>query len=161
MGAQGEGMDSQKLLTLIESLHPAVRNRARADRPAVLVASVELLALMRGLRDHADLQFDLLLTHTAIDLPDERCFELVYVLFSTEHGHSIYVTSRIDRDAPVAPSVCGIWPIAEWQEREAYDLLGVLYDEHPDLRRVFLEDDWEGFPLRKDYQDEHMLELPK
>lgn len=154
-------MDSQKLLTLIESLHTGVRNRARADRPAVAVAPNELPALMPMLRDHADLQFDLLLTHTALDLPEENVFELVYLLFSSTHGHSIYVTSRVDRNAPVAPSVCRIWPIAEWQERETYDLMGVLYDDHPDLRRVFLEDDWEGFPLRKDYQDEHMLELPK
>ena len=65
------------------------------------------------------------------------------------------------RDAPVAPTVSRSWPAAEWQEREAYDLMGILYDEHPDLRRLFLEDDWQGFPLRKDYRDPDMLEFPK
>lgn len=154
-------MDSKNLLALIEPIAPTVRCRPLADRPAVTVASGELPGLMRALRDRPELAFDLLITHTAIDLPGENCFELVYVLYSTANGHNLFVTTKIDRAEPVAPSVCGIWPIAEWQEREAYDLLGVLYDNHPDLRRVFLEDDWVGFPLRKDYQDDYMLELPK
>jgi NADH-quinone oxidoreductase subunit C len=154
-------MDSEKLLSLIEAITPSVRRRAHADRPAVTVAPGELLALMHALHDRAELRFDLLLTHTAVDRIAENRFELVYVLYSTDHGYNLFVTAFTNRDEPVAPSVCAIWPIAEWQEREAYDLLGVLYDEHPDLRRVFLEDDWVGFPLRKDYQDDHMLELPK
>ncbi|MBL7647339.1 MAG: NADH-quinone oxidoreductase subunit C [Candidatus Hydrogenedentes bacterium] len=154
-------MDPEKLLALIESICPTVRHRAHADRAALSIAADELLALMAVLRDDPALRFDFLVTHTAIDLPDEKCFELVYLLYASEHGHSLFVTTRVDRDNPVVPSVCGLWPIAEWQEREVYDLMGVLYDEHPDLRRMFLEDDWVGFPLRKDYQDEHMLELPK
>lgn len=154
-------MDSESLLTLIGSLHPTVQHRPHADRAAIAVAVEDLLGVMKSLRNHPELQFDLLLTHTAVDVPHENRFELVYVLYSSVHGHSMFVTANVKRSEPIAPSVCGIWPIAEWQEREAYDLLGVLYDNHPDLRRVFLEDDWPGFPLRKDYQDEYMLELPK
>ncbi len=154
-------MDPEKLIALIESICPTVRHRAHADRAVVLVDTGGLLALMQVLRDDPALRFDLLLTHTAIDLVDEHRFELVYILYSTVHGHNLFVSTKIDRDNPVAPTVCGLWPIAEWQEREVYDLMGVLYDEHPDLRRMFLEDDWVGFPLRKDYQDDHMLELPK
>lgn len=154
-------MDPESLLALIETTHPTLRRRPLTDRPAVSVAPGELLAVMTTLRDHADLRFDLLITHTAIDYPGENRFELIYLLYSTVHGHWLIVTADVDRTRPIAPSVCSLWPIAEWQEREAYDLMGVLYDNHPDLRRVFLEDDWVGFPLRKDYQDEYMLELPK
>jgi NADH:ubiquinone oxidoreductase subunit C len=72
----------------------------------------------------------------------------------------VYVVTSVARDNPLVPTVMDIWPIAEWQEREVYDLFGVLYDGHPDLRRLFLEDDWVGFPLRKDYEDDFMLEPP-
>ncbi len=154
-------MDSERLLTLIESLHPAVTRRAQTDRPAVTVHVNEMLEVMRTVRDHPELHFDLLLTHTAVDYPDDNRFELLYVLYSTEHGSNLLVATNVERGHPVAPSVCTLWPIAEWQERESYDLMGVLYDEHPDLRRIFLEDDWVGFPLRKDYVDPDMLELPK
>ena len=85
----------------------------------------------------------------------------VGALHSTIHGHSLFVTVVVPRDDPTVPTVSDVWPTAHWQEREAYDLLGILYDDHPDLRRLFLEDDWQGFPLRKDYHDDDMLELPQ
>ena len=154
-------MDAESLLALIGTLHPAVQRRAHADRPAIALPAGELLEVMRALRNRAELQFDLLLTHTAVDYPEDNRFELVYLLYSTVHGHWLVVTTNVERLRPVVPSVCMLWPVAEWQEREAYDLLGVLYDDHPDLRRIFLEDDWVGFPLRKDYRDDYMLELPK
>jgi NADH:ubiquinone oxidoreductase subunit C len=67
---------------------------------------------------------------------------------------------KVPRQNPIAPSVHLLWPIAEWQEREVYDLFGVKYAGHPDLRRLFLEDDWKGFPLLKDYKDDFTLERP-
>lgn len=154
-------MDTESLLALIASLHPTVQRRSNADRPAIVVPADDLMAVMQTLRDHAELKFDLFIAHTAIDRIEENRFELVYILSSTMHGNNIYVTAYVSRENPVAPSMVPLWPIAEWQEREAYDLLGLLYDNHPDLRRVFLEDDWIGFPLRKDYRDPYMLDLPK
>jgi NADH-quinone oxidoreductase subunit C len=71
------------------------------------------------------------------------------------------VSVSVPRANPVAPTVSTIWEIAQWQEREVYDLFGVRYEGHPDLRRLFLDDNWQGHPLRKDYQDDDMLELPK
>ena len=71
------------------------------------------------------------------------------------------ISASVPRDNPVLPTVCGVWPIAQWQEREVYDLFGILYEGHPDLRRLFLEDDWVGFPLRKDYKDDHLLVKPE
>lgn len=120
-----------------------------------------LLALLQHVRDEPSLAFDMLLDHTAIDWIESGRFELAYNLYSTVHGHYLLVSTFISREKPVVPTASRIWPTAHWQEREVYDMFGVLYDEHPDLRRVFLDDDWKGFPLRKDYADPDMLELPK
>ena len=154
-------MDSEELLEIAERIESGAQKREKCDRPAVHVPVDKLLNAMRRLYTYQWLSFDMLITHTVIDWPAENRFELVYVLYSTVHGHSLIVTSSVPRVNPVAPTVSGIWRTAEWQEREAYDLFGILYDEHPDLRRVFLEDDWEGFPLRKDYTDPYMLERPQ
>ena len=161
MGIKGERMDTENLLTLIAPYHSTVELRAAADRPAIAVPVDDLYAVMQTLHDLTEQKFDLFVAHTAIDRIEENRFELVYILSSTVHGHTIYVTANISRENPVAPSMVSLWPTAEWQEREAYDLIGILYDNHPDLRRVFLEDDWIGFPLRKDYRDPYMLDLPK
>jgi NADH-quinone oxidoreductase subunit C len=154
-------MDSEELLEVVERIESGAKKREKCDRPAVHVPVDRLLSAMRRLHTYQWLSFDFLITHTAIDWPSENRFELVYLLYSTVHGHSLMVSTSVPRNNPIAPTVSGIWPTAEWQEREAYDLFGILYDEHPDLRRVFLEDDWEGFPLRKDYTDPYMLERPQ
>jgi len=85
--------------------------------------------------------------------PRQGHFECLYNLYSTTHGHRLLVSVSVPRDNPVLPSVASLWAIAEWQEREVFDLMGVLYEGHPDLRRLFLEDDWQGHPLRKDYHN--------
>lgn len=139
---------------------PGIERREKVGRAAVRVPPERLLEVAGRLRDDPALAFDMLVDHAAIDWHAENHFELFYHLFSTSHGHALTLTALVPRDAPVAPTVSRIWPVAEWQEREAYDLMGILYDEHPDLRRLFLEDDWQGFPLRKDYRDPDMLEFP-
>jgi NADH-quinone oxidoreductase subunit C len=154
-------MGAQELLDIVGGLEPLAESRGGINKPAIRVPAEGLPKFMGALRDRPELAFDLLITHTAVDWIDENRFELVYVLHSTVHGHYLVVTTVVPRDEPIVPTVSGVWPIAEWQEREAYDLFGILYDDHPDLRRVFLEDDWQGFPLRKDYRDEFMLERPK
>lgn len=105
-------------------------------------------------------QFDMLADHAAIDWPQENKIELLYQLYSLTEGLHLMVSVSLDRRNPIAPSVYQLWPIAEWQEREVYDLFGVKYAGHPDLRRLFLEDDWKGFPLLKDYNDDFILEKP-
>lgn len=105
--------------------------------------------------------FKVLSSHTVLDWVEQNQFELLYVVFAPETGTQIFISTLIEREQPVIPSLHQIWPIAEWQEREAYDLFGILYDNHPDLRRIFLDDDWNGFPLRKDYKDDFMLEAPE
>ncbi len=128
-----------------------------ADCPAVQVPVDGLLNLLTKLRLAPEFNFEMLSSHTAVDRLEQNVFELVYYLYSLTYQKRLMISVLIPRDNPVAPTCSGIWKIAEWQEREVYDLFGVYYDGHPDLRRVFLEDDWKGFPLRKDYHDDFML----
>jgi NADH/F420H2 dehydrogenase subunit C len=129
----------------------------KADCPAVQVSAIQLLPLMTRLRNDANLAFDMLTAHTVVDRLEANIFELVYYLYSLNHRKRLLVSASIPRENPVVPTLTPVWKIAEFQEREAYDLFGIQYDNHPDLRRVFLEDDWQGFPLRKDYKDDFML----
>lgn len=153
-------MDAEILREII-GLEPDAQARADASHPALTVPVDKVHECLKRLRDDARFQFDLLLDHTAIDWPEEQRFELLYLLYSTTGGRYLMIFTSIPRDNPVAPTVSDLWLGAEWQEREVFDMFGIKYDNHPDLRRVFLEDEWEGYPLRKDYQDDYMLGLPK
>ena len=152
-------MDREALEQSLISIEPQASKREDVDRAAVEVPVDKLMRLMRQLREDERFTFDILLDHTVIDRPEEERFELVYNLYSIKYGHSLMVICGISRENPIAPTMESIWPAAHWQEREVFDLFGVLYDEHTDLRRLFLDDDWKGYPLRKDYKDDDMLEF--
>jgi NADH-quinone oxidoreductase subunit C len=154
-------MDREPLEKAVISVEPKAHVRNKADRAAVEVPAENLLTLMERLRQDSRFSFNMLLDHTAVDRIGEGKFELVYNLYSTEHSHYLMVSCLVDRDKPIVPTVSSMWPIAHWQEREVFDLFGVLYDGHTDLRRLFLDDDWKGYPLRKDYSDPDMLEFEK
>lgn len=96
-------------------------------------------------------QFDYLFCLTCIDWKTH--LTMVYHLTSTAHRHTIVVKANLDRNEPKIETVSDIWRTAEFHEREVYDLFGVHFTNHPDLRRLILSDDWEGYPLRKDYED--------
>ena len=104
------------------------------------------------LRNDARLHFDLLMCLTAIDDVADHSMVLCYDLRSMGLRQEFAVKVRMDRDAPVAPTVCDLWPTANWHEREAWDLFGITFTGHPELTRILLPDDWEGHPLRKDYR---------
>jgi NADH-quinone oxidoreductase subunit C len=107
--------------------------------------------LMKLLRNEKTFNYDLLLDIAGIDrLPDEPRFELVYVLFSLEHNRRLIVKLKVDISDSV-PSMTGIWKSADWPEREVFDLLGINFSGHPDLRRILTWDNFEGHPLRKDF----------
>jgi len=153
-------MEKPALIETITALADQARPMEEGvDRPAITVEPSGLPELARLLHDNEDLAFDMLCAHTAVDWIENGQFELIYQLYSTRHRHHLMLSVSIPRDNPVVPTVSSIWRIAEWHEREVYDLFGVQYDNHPDLRRLFLEDDWVGFPLRKDYQDDFMLSM--
>jgi NADH-quinone oxidoreductase subunit C len=152
-------MDRETIEQALIAVEPAANRYPKADRAAAEAPVGKLWELMRRLRDDTRFAFDMLLDHTAIDRMTDGRFELVYNLYSTTHGTSLMVLCTIPRENPVAPTMEHLWAAAHWQEREVFDLFGILYNGHSDLRRLFLEDDWQGYPLRKDYKDDDMLEF--
>lgn len=121
-----------------------------ADEAAVVVQSQSLFQVMRFVKETAELDFDYLVSITAVDYWDY--LEVVYHLVSIGHNHSLVIKTRCDdRDNPEVPSVVGLWQGADFQEREVYDLLGIRFDGHPSLRRIFLWEGFQGYPLRRDY----------
>ncbi len=119
--------------------------------PAIVVRPEQLRDVCRFLRDEPDLRMDTLRLLTGIDRPPETQ-EVVYHLLSLPHRHAIVLRVRTPRSQPRVPSLHDVWPIANWFEREAYDLLGIEFEGHPDLRRLLNPVDWVGHPLRKDYE---------
>ena len=111
-----------------------------------------ILDLFRFLRDDERLRFDLLADITGLDLlPAEPRFYAVYNLHSTSKRYRIRTKSALDESEPVIESAVGIWPAANWHERETYDMFGFQFKGHPDLTRILMPDTWIGFPCRKDY----------
>lgn len=109
-------------------------------------------ALARALRTRADLRFDLLVELTAVDYhPRDPRFEVVYMLVSTELKHRLRLKVRLSAEDARIATVTGIWPAANWLEREVWDLFGIEFAGHPDPRRLLMPEDWQGYPLRKDY----------
>lgn len=114
--------------------------------------------LFSAAQDMRDLGFDLLGMLTAVDRGET--FELIYRVRSREMSAAIFLKTEVPRDEPRIPSLVPLWPAADWQEREVYDMFGIVFEGHPDLRRILLPDDWEGYPLRKDYADERIIRRP-
>jgi len=126
--------------------------------PTIYVTHEHLVETMRALRDVPELRFALLADITAADYhPREPRFEVIYLLASLgvagfgDTPKRLRVKVRVPGEPAHVPSVAAVWPAANWAEREVYDMFGVHFDNHPDLRRVLMPDDWEGFPARKDY----------
>ncbi|HEX4999103.1 MAG TPA: NADH-quinone oxidoreductase subunit C, partial [Terriglobia bacterium] len=106
--------------------------------------------IMLFLRDNSVTPFDYLVDETAVHWPKDEEFEIVYILYSFEKNERIRVKARV-KEWEEIESVVAVWSTANWLEREVYDMFGVRYAGHPDLRRILLPEDWVGFPLRKDY----------
>ena len=128
---------------------------AQALQPWAVVASGAIAEVAAFCKTNAHLAFDNLLCLSAADYPkqDPPRFEIVYHLFSYERRHSFVLKVHTPRDDARVPSVETVWGVANWHEREAYDLFGLVFEGHSDLRRILLPDDWTGHPLRKDWQD--------
>jgi NADH/F420H2 dehydrogenase subunit C len=153
-------MTKEEMLSKVLVLADGITPQEQSNRTAVTIPLDKWSAVAKILKTDSQFDFDMLCDHLAIDWPEENFIELVYQLYSSQHAHYLVVCVKVPRQNPIAPSVHLLWPIAEWQEREVYDLFGVKYAGHPDLRRLFLEDDWKGFPLLKDYKDDFTLERP-
>jgi len=121
--------------------------------PFCVVKRERIADVCRFLKTEPGLDLDFLEDETAVDWPKRNVIEVVYHLLSYTHRHAIVLKVEADRAAPSVPTVEGVWKTANWFEREIYDLFGVDFAGHPDLRRLMLPDDWVGHPLRKDYQE--------
>ncbi|MFA7331206.1 MAG: NADH-quinone oxidoreductase subunit C [Candidatus Delongbacteria bacterium] len=150
-------MEFAELLGHIRAALPeaVLEEHPEAFSPWILVARAQLPALALLLRDDPALDFAQLMCLSGTHLPagagEGDRLASIFHLFSPRHRHKLGVKVVLDSVDPACPSVAGVWPTADWHEREAYDLLGIVYEGHPDLRRILCPDDWEGHPLRKDY----------
>lgn len=124
-----------------------------ATPKAIKIAAEDLLSVCDALHKSESTYFDMLSCVTAIDNgPDAATMEVVYNLYSIPFDHHLALRVTLQREDPNVASVSSIWKTANWHEREAYDMFGIIFNNHPDLRRILMPADWEGFPLRKDYK---------
>ena len=148
-------MDADALVRLLQEALPDVpmeRAPSLDAHPTLCVDRDHLPGVAQALRNREELHFDLLAELTAADYwPREPRFEVVYVLVSIDHLHRLRLKVPVHGDRASVATVSGVWPAANWLEREVWDLFGIAFDGHPDLRRLLMPEDWEGFPLRKDY----------
>ena len=133
--------------------YPAAKDAGDAfGDPMLYVDANKIVDICTFLRDAEAFDFDYLSSLCAVDLSDR--LEMVYHLYSIRMKHTIILKVKLNSETPSIPSVFTVWKAADWQEREAYDMFGINIEGHPDLRRILLEPDWEGFPLRKDYKEQ-------
>jgi NADH-quinone oxidoreductase subunit C len=177
----GPSVPKRDLITMdTEAVHKRLEARFGAAVGPVESARLEncigvdadkIDAVAAFLKSEPDLAFDCLSNQSGVDYPNRGCIEIVFNLFSYEHRHELTVTVSADRTRPVVKTTERVWPAANWMEREIFDLLGVVFEGHGDLRRILLPDDWIGYPLRKDYVEapeyhgisttrESMLDMP-
>ena len=145
-------MDKIQLGEFVKSLDPEVEIKDGRQFLEVSIPSSKFYQIARKLRERAETSFDYLSCLSGVDYGQE--LGVVYHLFSTKLNHAIVLKTRTaDREKPQMDSVSDIWKTADFHEREVFDLLGIRFNNHPDLRRLFLDSSW-GYPLRKDYTDD-------
>jgi NADH-quinone oxidoreductase subunit C len=156
-----EDHGSPVLRRLLERQGAAVVDtHARLGDATALVRKEQIVAVMRFLRDDPELAFDMLTDLTCVDyLGQEPRFEIVYHLYSVAKNHRLRVKARVAEQACEIETLCPLWASANWMEREVWDLYGVRFTGHPDLRRILLYEEFQGHPLRKDYPKERRQPL--
>ncbi len=148
---------AEEIFQLLKDNFPASNLELKTDQPteAILIASpLEIDKLSLFLRDSSELFFDSLMNLSGVDEPKASLLSVYYHLESTKLKHKITLKVSTDRNKPEVSTVTDVWKSADWHEREAYDLLGIIFLNHPDLRRILMPYDWDaGYPLRKDYEN--------
>ena len=147
-------MTNEALQNLISSWIPELEfTEEKSQFLNITVQPEQLHQLMTQLKSNPDTNFDYLFCLTGMDWG--AALGVVYHLESTTHRHQLVVKVKTeDRENPTLDTVCKIWYTAEFHEREVFDFFGIKFNNHPNLKRLFLTEDWDGFPLRKDYVDE-------
>lgn len=150
-------MTREDFFALVTAQFPEIQPGINKQYPELIVPADKLHSVGKWLKENTQTKMDYLFNETAADRKDG--FHVVYHLTSTEFGHSAMIKVILaDKANPIIATVSDIWRAAEFYEREVFDLFGIRFENHPDLRRIFLEDDWVGYPLRKDYKDSFIIE---
>ena len=147
---------SPALRALLDAMPGAVKEtHARLGDATVLVDAAKIVEVMRFLRDTPEIEFEMLTDVTAVDyLGEQPRFEMVYHLYSVARNRRLRVKARVPEDPAEIDTLTELWSSANWMEREVYDMYGIRFRGHPDLRRILLYEEFEGHPLRKDYPKE-------
>jgi NADH-quinone oxidoreductase subunit C len=150
-------MDAAALIKEVQSRFPNVVTDAQVNRgeATVVVKKEGLLSVARALKLDAAFSFNMLMDVFGVDYLhwEEKAdrFEVIYNLFSFTHGHRIFVKVPVPEKEPSVDSVTSLWPAADWYERETWDMFGITFKGHPNLKRILMYDQFQGHPLRKDY----------
>jgi NADH-quinone oxidoreductase subunit C len=148
-------MTVEALLDRVARLVPGASpfgGEAACGQAVIVLERRALPAALRTLRDHPETRFEMLSDLTAVDyLGRTPRFEVVYQLYSVSLRHRLRVKVPVPEDDPVVPTATGVWTSANWAEREVWDMFGIRFAGHPDLRRILMYPEFEGYPLRKDY----------
>jgi NADH-quinone oxidoreductase subunit C len=148
-----KGADENRTVSQLRERFPETTLSARSFRneTTLLVRPGDIIRICRHLKEDPGLLYDFLSDLTAVDrLGDHPRFEVVYHLYSLQYKGRIRLKVQV-REGEAVPSVTSVWATANWHEREVFDMFGIRFEGHPDLRRLLMPEEWEGFPLRKDY----------
>jgi NADH-quinone oxidoreductase subunit C len=150
-------LDFQQLIEIVKKITSDIQADEKASPKAIVVPAVEIKKICEELHKNPSAYFDMLSCLTAIDNGVEvKTMEVIYNLYSIPFDHHLMLKVILPRENPEIDSVSEIWRTANWHEREAFDMYGIKFNDHPDLRRILLPADWEGHPLRKDYQHQEL-----
>jgi NADH-quinone oxidoreductase subunit C len=144
-------MKPDEIAALLAEQFPGKLTETKLDgvNPYAVIDPASVVDVCRFAREDSRLAMDHLELLGGVDYKDR--IEVVYIVTSITHKHRFCLKARLPREEPRITTVEGVWPVANWHEREAYDMFGVVFEGHSDLRRILCPDDWEGYPLRKDY----------
>jgi NADH:ubiquinone oxidoreductase subunit C len=150
-------MQTEELTTLITALTPDQKPGISKQYPEFILPAEKLHEVAKTLKENPQTKMDYLFSLTASDRKDG--LNMIYHLTSTEYHHTVVLRVILaDKENPMIATVSDLWSAAEYLEREVFDLFGIKFENHPDLRRLFLDDEWVGYPLRKDYKDSFIFE---
>lgn len=148
-------MDSARLVELIRQVAGFAEELKNTSPVTLAIDPATLNPVCKNLHQNPETYFDMLTCITGVDNgPEANTFDVIYHLYSIPFNQSLMLKVTLPREQPQVESVTAIWKSADWLEREVFDMFGIVFKDHPDLRRILMPADWDGYPLRKDYKHE-------
>jgi NADH-quinone oxidoreductase subunit C len=152
-------MNAETIFTKLQERFPDKKLLLHNESgPYIVIEPENLLEICDFLKTHSEFWFDYLIFISALDF--QESLQAVYALASYKYNHVLFLKVALPRDQAEIPSLYGLWSGADWHERETYDLFGIKFTGHPDLQRIMMPPDWEGYPLRKDYRHPNLIRKP-